>query len=42
MIVLMAVLFVPILLGLRSLYVWTDPEVVAHNAVIDHKVEAHT
>jgi hypothetical protein len=38
-IVVMAVLFAPILLGLRSIYVWTNPEVVAHNKVIHYKVE---
>jgi hypothetical protein len=38
-IVVMAVLFAPILLGLRSIYIWTNPEVVAHNEAIHHKVE---
>ena len=39
LIVLMALFFVPILLGIRFLYVWTDPEVLAHHAVIAHKVK---
>jgi hypothetical protein len=39
-IVLMAVLFVPIVLGLQYIYIWTDPEVVAHNEAIAHKVVA--
>ena len=38
-IVVMAVLFAPIVLGLRFIYVWTNPEVVAHNEAIAHKVE---
>ncbi len=39
MIVVMALLFAPIALGLRFIYIWTDPEVVAHNEAIAHKVE---
>jgi hypothetical protein len=38
-IVVMAVLFVPVVLGLRFIYVWTDPEVVAHSEAVRHKVE---
>lgn len=34
---LMAILFIPILLGVGSLYEWTDPEVVATDALIAHK-----
>ncbi len=37
LIVLMALFFVPILLGIRFLYVWTDPEVLKHHAVIAQK-----
>jgi hypothetical protein len=39
LIVLMAVFFAPVILGLRSIYIWTDPEVVAHSEAIRHKVE---
>jgi hypothetical protein len=31
------VLFLPLLLGLHDLYVWTRPEVVAHNERLQHK-----
>jgi hypothetical protein len=34
---LMALLFVPILFGLRDLYVWARPEVVATDALLRHK-----
>jgi len=34
---LMLVLFVPYLFGLRSLYVWTRPEAVAADPVLQHK-----
>lgn len=34
---LMAVLFVPVLLGMRSLYVWARPEVMAANPVLQEK-----
>jgi len=37
LIVLMAIFFVPVLLGIRVLYIWTDPEVLAHHAEIAHK-----
>jgi len=37
LIVLMAVFFVPVLLGIKFLYIWTDPEVLAHHADIAHK-----
>lgn len=33
----MAVLFVPIALGLKSIYPWTDPAIVAANPAIKHK-----
>lgn len=33
----MAVLFVPIALGLRSIYPWMDPDIVAKNPAIRHK-----
>jgi hypothetical protein len=39
LIVLMAVFFAPVVLGLRSIYIWTDPEVVAHSEAIRYKVE---
>ncbi|MDR3622685.1 MAG: hypothetical protein P4L85_25255 [Paludisphaera borealis] len=39
LIVLMAVFFAPILLGLRFIYIWTNPEAIAHNEAIRHKVE---
>jgi hypothetical protein len=32
-----ALLFVPLLLGLRALYPWANPEVVAHDELIQHK-----
>jgi hypothetical protein len=34
---LMAVLFVPLAFGLRHLYPWARPEVVAHDALLQHK-----
>jgi hypothetical protein len=34
---LMAVLFVPLLVGLRDLYGWARPEVVANDALLRHK-----
>lgn len=34
---LMALLFVPLLFGLRDLYVWARPEVVATDALLQHK-----
>ena len=34
---LMAVLFVPLLFGLNKLYSWTDPEMVAQSALLQHK-----
>ncbi|HET9480824.1 MAG TPA: hypothetical protein VFP98_03640 [Candidatus Polarisedimenticolia bacterium] len=33
----MALLFLPLLAGLPSLYVWARPEVVAHDALLQHK-----
>jgi len=37
LVALMAVFFVPVLLGIKYLYIWTDPEVLAHHADIAHK-----
>lgn len=37
LIILMAVFFIPILVGIKALYIWTDPEVLAHHADIAHK-----
>jgi len=37
LIVLMAIFFVPVLLGIKVLFIWTDPEVLAHHADIAHK-----
>lgn len=34
---LLAVLFVPLLFGLRSLYIWTHPDVVAADELLRHK-----
>lgn len=34
---LMAVLFIPLLLGLNRLYIWAQPEVVAQDALLQHK-----
>jgi hypothetical protein len=34
---LLALLFVPIALGVHDLYAWARPEVVAHDAVLQHK-----
>ncbi len=34
---LLAVLFVPLLLGMHELYVWSRPEVVAHDVALQHK-----
>src|SRR5437016_7632743 len=34
---LMVVLFIPILLGIHHLYEWSDPNVVAHDAVLQAK-----
>ena len=33
----LAVLFVPIILGLRHIYVWADPEVVSHDHLLQFK-----
>ena len=33
----MALLFLPLFFGLRDLYVWTQPEVVAHDTVLQQK-----
>jgi hypothetical protein len=33
----MTVLFVPIAIGMRALYVWTNPELVAHDELLQHK-----
>lgn len=35
---LMAVLFIPILLGINQLYLWAKPEIVAESALLQHKV----
>lgn len=35
--VVMAVLFVPLLFGLNKLYLWTDAELVAQSALLQHK-----
>lgn len=34
---LMALLFVPVCLGLHSLYAWTDPSAIAANPVLQHR-----
>jgi hypothetical protein len=34
---LMALLFVPIILGIKEIYSWADPEVVAHDSLIQEK-----
>lgn len=34
---IMALLFVPVILGMREIYVWADPEVVANDALIQAK-----
>ena len=36
--ILMAVLFIPILLGINQLYLWTRPELVAESELLQHKV----
>lgn len=36
--VVMAVLFLPILLGMQTLFVWSDPEVLAHDQILQKKV----
>jgi len=33
----MAILFIPIALGVHELYTWSNPEIVAHDAVLQHK-----
>src|SRR5882672_11208095 len=33
----LTLLFLPIVLGMRHLYVWTDPAFVAHDEVLQHK-----
>ena len=33
----MAILFVPIAFGAHELYIWANPDVVAHDAVLQHK-----
>ena len=37
-VVVMAVLFLPILLGMRTLFVWVDPEVIAHDEILQKKL----
>jgi hypothetical protein len=34
---LMALLFIPLLLGLKQLYIWTDPEQMAQSELLQHK-----
>jgi len=34
---LMALLFVPIAIGMRALYEWADPSIVAHDPILQHK-----
>lgn len=34
---LMALAFIPILIGMRHLYIWSDPDVVAHDVILQHK-----
>jgi hypothetical protein len=34
---LIAIALVPVLLGLHSLYIWTNPEAVAHSELMQHK-----
>ena len=34
---LLAVLFIPCLLGLHSLYIWTNPDAIAADALLQHK-----
>lgn len=34
---LMALLFVPIALGMKDLFVWTDPEIVSHDQILQGK-----
>ena len=36
---LLAILFIPIILGVRHLYPWAVPDLVAHDPVLKHKVE---
>ncbi|MBI1386967.1 MAG: quinol:cytochrome C oxidoreductase [bacterium] len=36
-VVLMAILFIPIIFGLHSLYHWTHAEAVAHDPILQHK-----
>ena len=33
----MAILFVPIAFGVHELYIWANPDIVAHDAVLQHK-----
>jgi hypothetical protein len=37
LVVLMALLFVPLLFGLDRLYLWAQPEAVAHDTLLQHK-----
>ncbi len=34
---LVAIAFIPILLGMKSIYVWADPEIVSHDKLLQHK-----
>lgn len=34
---LLLLLFVPIVVGMKEIYVWAQPEVVAHDALVQHK-----
>jgi magnesium-transporting ATPase (P-type) len=33
----MALLFIPIIIGMKSLYIWTNPEALRHDEVLRHK-----
>lgn len=33
----MALLFIPVILGMKEIYVWADPQVVAHDSLIQEK-----
>ncbi|HSP17157.1 MAG TPA: hypothetical protein VLV78_20610 [Thermoanaerobaculia bacterium] len=35
--VVMAALFIPIALGAQSIYIWADPSIVAHDAILQHQ-----
>ena len=36
-IIVMAVLFIPIIIGAKYIYIWANPDIVAHDVILQHK-----